>query len=621
MPLFFIKGWVLISVGASLLGWVLGLSEQLHAISYVWLFFCLTLLIALFWKRTDWATPKKLFPIFRYLRRYYQKPSDPFSWLPLLFFLTALLSFLGGILNSPSNYDALSYRLPRILHWLDADRWYWIDTPNMRQNYSAAGFEWLAIPLFLLLKNDRLLFLINWASYLLLPGLIFRMFRLAKINLKSCWCWMWIFPLAYGFVQQAGSIGNDAFATIYALSAVCFVFSADKKAGFSNFGWAILSVGLLTGTKGSNIPLVLPWFVAMLLRYKEWLPSGLKLLPWTAVSLMVSFMPVAILNYQHTGSWNGDPVNEGKLSLSQPAAGLLGNSLMLAYCSLQPPILPFPTKVNRFTTDLLPAGLKQWLLAEFPRFQLKMGEIPMEESAGLGFGLIACLFLWIFLGRAIRTPESGFWVEPWFLLGLAGLGSLLFYMAKMGSESTARLLLPYYPFLFLLPLGFRHLPVCTIRKWAPAFFLFSSSALVGLIASPARPLFPKERLLNMVGKDARFCRLRIVYETYIHRPRCWDPILAILPPGVQTLGFFSHEDDLEAPLWRPYSIRRIVSADENHPQFHQLPSAQAWLARRSIAQKLQSIAQWDQSWRVVGSSSITQKAAVGPEEWVLFLPR
>lgn len=368
MPLFFVKGWILFCVGASLFGWVLGLSGHLGTVHYAWLFFCSTLLLALLWKRSDGAAIKKSFPIFRYLRGVLKKPSTPSSWLPPLFFLVTLLSFLGGIIYPPSNYDALSYRLPRILHWLDAGHWHWIDTPNMRQNYSAPGFEWLAIPLFLLLKTDRLLFLINWVSYLFLPGLIFRVFRLLKISSSACWLWMWIFPLAYGFVQQAGSIGNDAYATIYALSSVCFVFSADQKARFSDFGWAILSVGLLTGAKGSNLPLVLPWLVAMLLRCKEWVPCRLKLLPWVAVAVMVSFMPVAILNHQHAGSWNGDPSNQGKINLSTPAAGLLGNSLMLGFYSLQPPLLPFPTKVNRFLTDLLPANLKQWLLWSFHAF-------------------------------------------------------------------------------------------------------------------------------------------------------------------------------------------------------------------------------------------------------------
>ena len=38
-------------------------------------------------------------------------------------------------------------------------------------NISACGMEWLSAPLILFSHTDRLLFLINWISYLMLPGL------------------------------------------------------------------------------------------------------------------------------------------------------------------------------------------------------------------------------------------------------------------------------------------------------------------------------------------------------------------------------------------------------------------------------------------------------------------
>lgn len=76
------------------------------------------------------------YPIY-YLKRLLENPSKPSSWLPLLFISIAFLALVGGTLYPPSNYDALSYRLPRILHWLDLGHWHWIDSPNTRQNYSS----------------------------------------------------------------------------------------------------------------------------------------------------------------------------------------------------------------------------------------------------------------------------------------------------------------------------------------------------------------------------------------------------------------------------------------------------------------------------------------------------
>ena len=621
MPLFFVKAWILVSTWASLVGWSLSLNGHFNQTSYTWSLVFLGFALALLCGKTKFLRSKTFFYPICYLKRLRENPFNPCSWLPLLFIFVAFLTLAGGILYPPSNYDALSYRLPRILNWLDGGHWHWIDTPNTRQNYSAPGLEWLMAPLLVFFKTDRLFFLINWISFLLLPSLVFRTFRLTGIPASSCWWWMWLLPLGYGYVLQSGSIGNDAFATVYALASVSFVLSADRKERFSDFGWSILAVSLLTGTKGSNLPLALPWFVAMLLSYQVWISRVPKLIPWAAIALMISFAPTAVLNHKHTGSWSGDPTNQGKMNLSSPSAGLLGNSLMLGYYSLQPPLLFFPSKTNNLTNSLVPPELKDWLLERFPRFELKMGEIPMEESAGLGLGLTTCFVLWIFKGSRSTISSPILRAQPWFFLGIAGLGSLLFYMAKMGSESTARLLLPYYPFLLLLPLGFWSLPSIRARKLAPFFILLCSTALVGLVLSPARPLFPVQKLLTIMGDSPWFTRVREVYQAYEQRDACWDPILTILPPDIHRLGFFTNGNDLEAPLWKPFGLRRIVSADEKDLTTKNLPQAQAWLARRPAAKTLKSSPTWIRDWDEAGSRSISQRVSAGKEEWALFVPR
>jgi hypothetical protein len=107
----------------------------------------------------------------------------------------------------------------------------------------------------------------------------------------------------------------------------------------------------------------------------------------------------------------------------------------------------------------------------------------------------------------------------------------------------------------------------------------------------------------------------------MQRGTCWDPILTILPPNIKTLGFFSHGDDLEAPLWRPFGLRKIVSTGEKDITVSGLPHADAWLARRPIAEFLKSNPEWHFHWEGVGAQSIVQKVSVGPEEWFLFFVR
>jgi len=198
MPLFFVKGWILVSTWASLVGWSLSLSGRFNQTSYTWSLLFLGFALALLCGKTKSLRSKTFFYPTCYLKRLRESPFNPSSWLPLLFIFVALITLAGGILYTPSNYDALSYRLPRILHWQDTGHWHWIDTPNTRQNYSAPAFEWLMTPLLVFFKTDRLFFFINWISFLLLPGLLFRTFRLTGISAKSCWWWMWLLPLGFG---------------------------------------------------------------------------------------------------------------------------------------------------------------------------------------------------------------------------------------------------------------------------------------------------------------------------------------------------------------------------------------------------------------------------------------
>ena len=82
--------------------------------------------------------------------------------LPGAFFLLSILVLLGGLLYAPTNYTGLTYRVERVLLWLDHAQWWWIHTPNYRMNDRACGIEWLYAPLLLFTKSDRALFLVNF---------------------------------------------------------------------------------------------------------------------------------------------------------------------------------------------------------------------------------------------------------------------------------------------------------------------------------------------------------------------------------------------------------------------------------------------------------------------------
>ena len=76
----------------------------------------------------------------------------------------------------------------------------------------------MAASLIALARTDRFLFLLNFASFCLLPGLLFSTLRRLGVAASTTWAWRWMLPTGYGFLLQAGSIGNDLVGAIFVLA-------------------------------------------------------------------------------------------------------------------------------------------------------------------------------------------------------------------------------------------------------------------------------------------------------------------------------------------------------------------------------------------------------------------
>ena len=126
--------WIYISAWCSASGWVLSAFGYLNRTGYaVALLFFVGILIPIHGRGRWWPQTISL-------RRF--NPLFRGSPVPRIWLLFALLSFIGGVIYHPANYDYLTYRFPRVLHWCAEQRWQWISTVDVRINLSAAGFEW-----------------------------------------------------------------------------------------------------------------------------------------------------------------------------------------------------------------------------------------------------------------------------------------------------------------------------------------------------------------------------------------------------------------------------------------------------------------------------------------------
>jgi hypothetical protein len=617
-PFIALRLWILVATVFVATGWLSSAIGMLNLVTYAAVTFSIVLasLCLVPWRR---IRLRLLLPRFR-------RP------LPAAYGLMSGAALLGGILHAPNNYDALSYRLPRLLAWFAAGHWTWINTTSQRMNYSAENSEWLSAPIFLLTRSDRLLFLPNLISFLLLPGLIFSVYRMLGVRMRVAWAWMWVLPAAFCFALQAASIGNDLIGVVFILAALYFGLLASCSKSFSDAALALLALALATGIKGSNLPLVLPALIALWPARHLYLRRPITSVGVLATTFLVSYMPTAILNHHFTGDWKGDPRNTEALQVGSPLAGILGNTLQLSAQNLQPPLLPGASILDKRMASLLPRRVQIFLKHEFPRFELHIGELPQEEAAGLGLPLIALLTISL-CGRCFTkiagSPGSAqrnraIALIPWF-----ALAAFLCYLGLIGSESSGRLLSPYY--LVLLPLlAYATNGNYMKKKWweAGALVVIGSTILV-LVLTPARPLWPAQTVLEKLQsrwpESEQLWRAGEVYAVYRERNDLLQPLRERLPPDAARIGIIADDNDLDYGLWRPFGARTLSYLigtrgwEQESRGFTWIVGKTSLLVPR-YGGSLDELRQISGA-QIVATQRITSRVSRGPEEWfVMKLP-
>jgi len=554
--------------------------------------------------------------------------------LPLAFLVLAGLAGLGGALYSPNNYDGLTYRVPRILHWLAAGQWHWIHTFFPRLNARACGVEWLSTPLILLGGTDRLLFLLNGVSLLLLPGLVFSVFTRLGVSRRVAWHWMWLAPTGYGFLLQAGSLGNDLFGAPFVLAALDFALRFRTTQSPRDLLTSVLAAALLTSAKTSNLPMLLPWALALL---PMWRLAGrwpVRLAATGVLAAFASFLPTAALNWHYCHDWSGLKSEYG-CERHEPAVRLGANLVLLAEQNLTPPVCPWAKQWNQLVKDQLPPSWSRRLhqnLNEPEAADFRMEPMQIEENTGMGFGITLLL---------LASLAAAFWREGWAafrwqfdsgpaawltVLRWAPVVSLLVLLAQSTVFPIARILGPYYALLlpaFLAGAAQGRLVRC--RWWRLLAGTGLLLAFLLLVVNPARPLFPAATLFSSL--PARLAdnplaqQAARTYEVYARRNDAFAPVLSRLPPGLKVLGLVTY-DDPETSLWRPFGSRRVehICPEDTAEDLHRRGIEYALIPCRKLEDMFHyPAADWVRrvGGTVIDVIPLDIRVSNGPQDWWL----
>ena len=554
--------WLWVSAFATAAGWILSALGELNQPGYAILFAAFAVFVFLFRNELGFGFDNRNLRWRKFLRRFHRP-------LPLCFALLALVIFIGGVMYAPTQYTALNYRLERVLQWLAHGQWWWIHSPNVRLNTRGCGIEWMTAPLLLFIRSDRVLFLLNFIPFLLLPGLIFSVFTRLGVRARVAWQWMWLLPTGYTFIIQAGSIANDAFPTVYALAALDFAARAWVSRRPADLWHSILAAALLVGAKPGNLPLLLPWallvFALAPLLLRKPVAATLVIL----LALLVSFLPTAILNTHYTGEWTAANIEPACCVMKYPLWGLYGNSIQLLLNNFVPPIFPLAGWWNAHVESFMPAHLVAAAHNYFDYGLFSVPDLATDDYAGVGPGVCVLLVVSVlasFWQRGIKPARLMTQSIPPALcrcVHLAAWVSLAALCMGTGMVTLARLMAPYYPLLLPLLLVLPAQSQIIRRWWWHAMVsVVLAVAFIVLIVSPDRPLWPAKTILSKAVARYPDNRLLIraltVYTVYSERSDSLAGVRALLPPGIKVVGYIGMDTDVDISLWRPYGERQVL---------------------------------------------------------------
>jgi hypothetical protein len=342
----------------------------------------------------------------------------------------------------------------------------------------------------------------------------------------------------------------------------------------------------------------------------------------------VSFLPTAALNIRYCGDWSGLNIEHTGMDMRNPIVGLWGNALLLSK-NFVPPFFPQAAWWNQSAHSILPQAIVSRMDASFEGGYLELGELPIEDVAGIGFGISWLLLISVLAAWRVRfAPASNYALPHWlrWLALVAPWGSLLAYGMKSGIVDAGRLIAAYYPLLLpLLLVGGGQAVIVRRRWWRAMAWCVVLLAVPVLVLTPGRPLWPAQTILSklVAWKPGQrlFKRALMVYSVYDVRSDPVASVRALLPERLALVGYMGTPDDIDISLWRSFGERRVehILLSDSPEQIRKRHIQYAVVDEMNLRDNHTTLSAWQQRTgaELVATTIATQTVAQGPRPWYI----
>jgi hypothetical protein len=468
---------------------------------------------------------------------------DDLSFPPFLILLS--LISLAGILYRSTVLDSLSYRIPRMLMWLQEDRVLFIDNPDARLNFMTPLWEFASTPVFLAFGFHSL-----WVG----SALSWIMLYLASIKISSEFTtnrntcrWLAMIPCSAScFALQAASTMNDGWAAAFLAISLTFVISFCKHPTFAALVASGMALSLTANSKPHFAVFALPWLAWFFIHpSRPWRHMRWKwLLPLLLVACVCSPLPTFVSNSIHYGNFKG-PAGDGGFGLGPWYLNMTLGSVMMLWQMFQMPVNPAAGMINRLIAQHIDTS---GLGAIAPRFKLAGSELAIVDNASLGvfISLIFITGIALALKHKAKIP-CWVWWSLWAFVICFALAVSQVVPSTLGRSFSGFLILAMPPALA----GISTLQAKTIKFIVIVPLAFAALAIS---ISPSHPLWPAKTFAkHYPGIADKMGR----YFNFQDRAHAGRTLMDRLPSKTEQIGILAVRDQSLIELWGHKRQRRV----------------------------------------------------------------
>jgi hypothetical protein len=458
-----------------------------------------------------------------------------------------------GLTAPPTTYDAHTYHLPRVYHWIKQSSVDFYATANSRQNYMQPLAEYAILHLRLLTGSDRLFNLVQWLGFLASLGLVSLLARECGLTRRGQLLATAIAATIPMAILQATSCQNDLFAASFCLALTYGLIRLTSPTGTARDAWLCgLALGCALLAKGTSYIFCLPILLIFGLRHlinlrpQGWCPLVTRWALIAGLALMIN----AGFYARNLGIY-GHPLGAAQSSVTPShisAATIAGNTLRNVASHLGTPLPGWNQTISQWVNRLAGKGETYGGCAFSATFTL------FEDDTGNFAHLLLALCGIVALFSQRRALRS--------VAGLLTLSAILI----LGLMSALLLWQPwctrFHIFLFLLLA-----PVCAValertrRLGLLVAAVLMLAALPFLLINVSRPVISLTLLERFVPAELRAIlrhrpsvflapRMNQYFGRDIEQRREYEEALRWLPPAPATpVGLLTGGDDPEFRLW------------------------------------------------------------------------